>query len=111
MKLSLPGRQLDLQRCSTLVVSKALGVEVVCVSGSIWLSDRRLGTDHLLRTGESRRIRSNGRVVLSTFEASSLRLLDPSEAPAPVGGASSLLVAGRGAGLRSGGRLQAGDAP
>lgn len=67
------------------------GVEVRCLSGSLWLT--QIGQDHILRSGEVLEISRAGTVVVSAFVPASLRIVEVAAA-APIAGGWQLQLAG-----------------
>jgi len=77
MKLTLNHERIQIDRNRTVALADAFDVEVVCLSGCLWLTEDRLLEDHILQAGESRTIRSRGRVLVTALEPSSMRALEP----------------------------------
>lgn len=77
MRLSLNHEWIHIDRNRTVALADAFDVEVVCLSGCLWLTEDRLLEDHVLKAGESRTIRSRGRVLVTALEASAMRALEP----------------------------------
>lgn len=77
MKLTLNHQRIDIDRMRTIALTDAFDVEVVCLRGCLWLTEDRLLEDHFLQAGESRTVRSRGRVLVTALEPSSLRALEP----------------------------------
>ena len=77
MKLALNHERIHIDRNRTVALADAFDVEVVCLGGCLWITEDRLLEDHILRAGESRTIRSRGRVLVTALEASEMRALEP----------------------------------
>jgi hypothetical protein len=77
MKLTLNDERIVIERNRTVALADARDVEIVCLSGCLWLTEDRLLEDHILQTGESRTIRNRGRVLVTALESSSMRALEP----------------------------------
>ncbi|RPH65459.1 MAG: DUF2917 domain-containing protein [Burkholderiales bacterium] len=56
----------------------AFDTEVVCVRGRLWVIEDRQGGDHVLRPGESCRLRCDGRVLITALEPSLMCAAGPS---------------------------------
>lgn len=67
------------------------GVEVRCLSGSLWLT--QIGQDHILRAGDVLRISRAGKVVVTAFVPVTLRIAEAAAA-APMAGGWQLRLAG-----------------
>jgi len=77
MELKLNQQQIEIERDRTITLRRCLDVELVCVRGCLWITEDGQLADHFLRTGESRCIRSNGRVIITAIEPSALRAFEP----------------------------------
>lgn len=77
MELTLNQQQIDIERDRTITLRRCLDVELVCVRGCLWITEDGMLADHFLRTGESRSIRSNGRVMITAIEPSAMRAFEP----------------------------------
>lgn len=77
MKLYLSDALVDLDTNRTVVLDDAFDVEVVCVRGCLWVTEDRLQSDHFLRPGDSRRLRSEARALVTAMEPSTMRALGP----------------------------------
>lgn len=60
------------------------GVEVVCLSGSLWLT--QIGQDHILRRGDTLQISRAGKVVVTAFSAATLSVAEAAAASPVAGG-------------------------
>lgn len=65
MKLDLFDALVGIDVKRTVVLRGAFEVGVACVRGCLWVTEDRLRGDHLLRPGESRCIRCNGRALVA----------------------------------------------
>ena len=77
MELKLNQQQIEIERDRTITLRRCLDVELVCVRGCLWITEDGMLADHFLRTGESRSIRSNGRVMITAIEPSTMRAFEP----------------------------------
>lgn len=68
---------IDLDFNGTLELHDALDTEVVCVSGLLWVIEPSLGSERILRPGESCAIRRNGRALVTALEPSLVCAVEP----------------------------------
>ena len=83
MKLNLNGELVDIARGHSIELRDGFGVEVLCVMGCLWLTEDRVGPDLILRAGDSRRIRSDGRTSITALDPSAMRLIEPARGKQP----------------------------
>ena len=66
MKLDLGNRELYLREHCPLRLSDAPGISVRCTKGVLWLTVTGDAGDIILASGETHRIRGNGRIVIES---------------------------------------------
>ena len=77
MKLILNRELIDIGQGRSVELQGAFGAEVVCVMGCLWLTEDRVAQDLILRAGDSQRIRSDGRAMITALDPSVMRVIEP----------------------------------
>ena len=60
MEIDWTGYEFQLADGQALRIARACGIEIRCVTGTLWLTEAGDGTDHFLLAGQSYRLRGNG---------------------------------------------------
>ncbi|MDQ8034677.1 DUF2917 domain-containing protein [Bordetella genomosp. 1] len=76
------GMRFTLDRRSTLVLKRAAGTRILCLGGTVWLSEIRPAADCVLGTGQSKLLDNDRDVVLGGLPDAQVAILSPTE-PAP----------------------------
>lgn len=71
---------LTLGRDRLFVLRDARGTRVLCLSGSLWVTEDARLTDLVLRPGEHFVVAHNGMVLLMALDASTFRVVKPADA-------------------------------
>ncbi len=96
MKIQLAGDEFQLGDGQALKITGARGLEIRCITGTLWLTEAGDGMDHFLASGQSYRLRGNGLALVEGIGRASASIgrtpsvleklrnhLDASEAQAP----------------------------
>jgi Protein of unknown function (DUF2917) len=68
---------LSLPRDSLVAIRHALGIGVICLRGSLWITQEGRGEDIVLGAGESFRISDRSLILVMALRPSELRVIEP----------------------------------
>jgi len=84
MKLVLGQSRLGLERDQLIAVRDGKGARVVCLRGSLWITQEQSATDVLLENGESFVIDSSGLTLVMALRPAALRISERGQPAASV---------------------------
>jgi hypothetical protein len=77
MKIDFGPSSFNLSRDGVVLIRKAAGARVVCLSGALWLTQEGREEDVILGPGESFRVSSEGLTLVTALRGSELRVVEP----------------------------------
>lgn len=75
--------RISLDKRQVAVLREAAGTRITCLSGMLWITQDREGSDWMLRPGEEITLDRNGKTVIEALRPSEARLTEPASSAAP----------------------------
>ncbi len=76
MTIDLAGNIINVARNRTIALDNARGTTVVCVRGSMWITEQRRSDDLVLEPGERYVLSGNGKALITALGAGAIKLID-----------------------------------
>jgi hypothetical protein len=77
MTVDLAGNIINIARNRIIALDNARGTTIVCVRGSLWITEQRGSEDVLLEPGERYVLTGNGKALVTALEVGAIKLIEP----------------------------------